>query len=75
MQQLKHIIFQNLLNEPRISQTLVKMPIFKTFGGKFSILAYILLKIVYFERGHDYDITVMLVPGTYLSTCMERGDP
>ena len=29
----------------------------RTFFAKFSILAYISLKIGYFELGHDYDIT------------------
>ena len=41
-----------------ISQKPGEIPIFRTFLAKFSILAYISLKIGYFELGHDYDVTV-----------------
>ena len=41
-----------------ISQQPGEIPIFRTFLVKFSILAYISLKIGYFELGHDYDVTL-----------------
>ena len=54
-----------------------KIPIFRTFKGKFSMFAYISLKIGYFELGEDYDITVksFLSFFSFLCVCMERGDP
>ena len=36
----------------------IEILIFRTFIAKFSIWAYISLKIGYFELGHNYDITV-----------------
>ena len=40
-----------------ISQKPGEIPIFRTYLEKFSVLAYIPLKIGYFELGHDYDVT------------------
>ena len=42
-----------------ISKKPGEIRIFRTFSAKFLILAYISLKIGYFELGHDYDATVM----------------
>ena len=41
-----------------ISQKPGEILIFRTFFVKFSILAYISMKIIYFELAHGYDITV-----------------
>ena len=40
------------------SQKPGEIPIIRTVLGTFSILAYITIKIGYFELGHDYDVTV-----------------
>ena len=61
-----------------ISQKPGEIPIFRTFLAKFSILAYISLKISYFELGHDYEVTVISYFGcgwVLILVCMERGDP
>ena len=39
--------------------------IFRTFLVQFSIFAYILLKIGYFELGDDYDVTVTAYLGRW----------
>ena len=53
---------QSMLESPFpffISQKPGEIPIFRTFLAKFSIFAYISLKIGYFELSDDYDVTVM----------------
>ena len=45
----------------------------RTFLANFSILAYISLKIGYFELGYDYDVTLALL--VLILVCLERGDP
>ena len=41
-----------------ISQKRGEILIFRTFLAKFSIFAFISLKIGYFELGNDYEVTV-----------------
>ena len=41
-----------------ISQKPGEIPIFRTFLVKYSIFAYISLKMGYFESGDDYNVTV-----------------
>ena len=41
-----------------INQKPSEISIFRLFSTKSSILAYISLKIGYFELSHDYDVTV-----------------
>ena len=58
-----------------INQKPGEIPIFRFFLTKFSILAYISLKIGYFELGHDYDVTVTLLGVLVLSlVVMERSN-
>ena len=54
----KLTVYINMSFPTLIIQKLGDISIFRTFLAKCSILAYISLKIGYFELGHDYDVTV-----------------
>ena len=55
-----------MLFPPRSNPKPGEILIFRTFLAKFSILAYISLKIGYFELGHDYDeIIKFFVPNGF----------
>ena len=66
------IITISLLYKPK---TQVMSDLFRTFLTKFSIFAYISLKVGYFEVGNDYVTDVIIGMLVLILICMERGHP